>query len=284
MRIKKALFGAKLKPYSTQISHRDIFGMALAVQDFRECYYNDLLPAGELMAPPTLPIAITWPILSQIERYLNTDIDPEILLRKIHLREHLKNTSPIHPDEKLEITGEISELSAHPKGTVLGITLKAINTRGELKFTEITSALLRDVQLEGESKVLNSSAPSSSPKSFRTPIWSKKISLSTDASYLYDIGSGIHFPIHTSAQFAQKVGLPGPLLQGSALLGFAARDLMTSYLKKPGPVQEIQCTFKNMVFLPAHLTLHVLGDEDGIEFNILNEGGKPVLEEGWMKI
>jgi hypothetical protein len=43
--------------------------------------------------------------------------------------------------------------------------------------------------------------------------------------YVYDGCTNIYFPIHTSVGFARMVGLPDIILQGTATLAYAAREL-----------------------------------------------------------
>ena len=45
-------------------------------------------------------------------------------------------------------------------------------------------------------------------------------------SPLYDGCTDIVFPIHTSRAFARQVGLPGNILQGTATLAFAVREII----------------------------------------------------------
>ena len=93
-------------------------------------------------------------------------------------------------------------------------------------------------------------------------------------------------PIHTSTAFARDVGLPGIILQGTATLALAVRELL---MREPGvlpsAVAEVACRFTGMVFPGSRISVRLLqrAEVDGrltLSFDVIDAKRQPVLRKG----
>ena len=99
------------------------------------------------------------------------------------------------------------------------------------------------------------------------------------APFIYDGCTDIHFPIHTSRKFANDVGLPGIIHQGTATLAYAARELVNREARgNPALLKALACRFTGMV-RP--------GSDDRtadsgmlVAFDVLNAEGKKAISDG----
>ncbi|MHA1487548.1 MAG: MaoC/PaaZ C-terminal domain-containing protein, partial [Promethearchaeota archaeon] len=77
-------------------------------------------------------------------------------------------------------------------------------------------------------------------KSDDEPVWKKSVYIDKLRSFVYDGCTDIVFPIHTSKKFAHFVGLPRIILQGTATLAFAVKEIINEESERdPNRVREI---------------------------------------------
>jgi acyl dehydratase len=98
------------------------------------------------------------------------------------------------------------------------------------------------------------------------------------------------FPIHTSQKFAQAVGLPGIILQGTATLAFAVREIINQEAdSKPQRVKAIYGRFTGMVrpgtkirVVLTHKSIQT--DEIQLFFSVFNETGEKAIKDGCLTL
>ena len=95
------------------------------------------------------------------------------------------------------------------------------------------------------------------------------------------------FPIHTSQRFARQVGLPQIILQGTATLALAVREIIGQEAdSRPWRLKEIYCRFSGMVIPGSDITLQVYGalrdsNKDRIYFEVVNQAGLKAISHGY---
>ncbi|HXK64886.1 MAG TPA: MaoC/PaaZ C-terminal domain-containing protein, partial [Spirochaetota bacterium] len=94
---------------------------------------------------------------------------------------------------------------------------------------------------------------------------------------------------HTSVGFARIVGLPDIILQGTATLAFAARELTDNEAAgNPQRLKELSCRFTGMVVPPADIRVLLLQREEhasgtDLFFEVHGKEGR-VLSNGYARI
>jgi len=289
MKIDSRFAGTPLKDYHTAVSWRATTNYAAAVAEDNPLYFDDTRD-DSLVAPPTFPVAVTWPILSRLPEFIDAKEFPsQVLLTQVHYSEHLVLHRLVRPKDELAITGRVAAILPHRAGTHVVMALLARDRAGGPVFTEYIGAMLRGVTCDGEKgKQDLPRIPKADPSA--PPAWASMIPIDPCLPYVYDGCTNIEFPIHTSPRFARDVGLPGIILQGTATLACAVRELVIQEADaNPNRVAEIACNFTHMVKPGTNIKLCCLGSRDhtrhrDIFFEVLNAENKKAIRSGYVKL
>ena len=289
VKLNASLLGTPLKDYQTRVNWRETTNYAAAVQDNNPKYFDDRGAAG-IVSHPMFATSVTWPVLSRLDQFiLSSDFPKEVLMTQVHYTEHLMLHRLIQPGDDLLITGALKAFLPHRAGTHAIICLEAENKNGEPVFTEHIGAMLRGVACGEGGKA--GQIPLI-PENDNDPevLWASSIHIDPLRPYIYDGCSNIVFPIHTSPKFARMVGLPGIILQGTATLAYAVRELVNNEAHKdPAKVSEIACRFTGMVQPGTDIKVCCTGkkshkDFTDVFFEVLNCDQKKVVRAGYVKI
>ena len=240
--------GSSLREYRTEVTWRRTMNYAAAVGDNNPVYFNDERPGG-VIAPPMFAVALTWPICERIWEFIQVDDFPkELLVTLVHYTEHLTFHRTVRPGDRLTIQGRIAAILPHKAGALMVLRLAAVDQTGAPVFTEHIGGLLRGVQCLGEAKISEALPEAPAAGGEGTPLWENTVFVDPLAPFVYDGCTDIVFPIHTSVAFAHNVGLPNIILQGTATLAFAARELVNREANAdPSLLSSIACRFVGMV-------------------------------------
>ncbi|MEW6525455.1 MAG: MaoC family dehydratase N-terminal domain-containing protein [Spirochaetota bacterium] len=289
MKIDSSFVGTPLKDYTTTVTWRATMNYAAAVNDANPVYFDD--DGGKtVIAPPMFAVALTWPISERIWEYIEDKNFPvDIIKTQVHYTEHLIFHRPIRAGDRLTIKGRIAAIMPHRAGTVVVIRFDAIDQDGKAVFTEHIGGMMRGVECIGNSRG-KEDLPLVPPFSgVASAQWEKVIHIDRMQPFIYDGCTNIHFPIHTSVGFARMVGLPDIILQGTATLAFAARELTNNEAAgNPQLLKELSCRFTGMVIPPADIRVLLLHREDygsgaNLFFEVHGNQGR-VLSNGYAKI
>jgi acyl dehydratase len=292
MEISPHFVGAALKPHQAQVAWRTTTNHAAALADANPIYFDDTRPGG-ILAHPLFATTLTWPVLAGIPDYLQATGFPHHVLRtQVHYTEHLAFHRPLRPGDALAISGRISAILPHRAGAHVVVRFDAADREGGPIFTEHVGALLRGVRCAGEGRggeALPQVFPRPAPVGPMPagPCWQAAIAVEPLRPYLYDGCTGISFPIHTSPQFAQGVGLPGIILQGMATLGFAVRELVDREAGgDPSRLSTLHARFGAMVRpgteIQVRLAARVPADHGAhLFFDVLNQAGEKAVRDGY---
>lgn len=279
--------GTRLKTYRTHVDWRHSMNYAAAVSDLNPVYFDDER-AGGIMAPPMFSTAVTWPILADIGGYIRAETFPrELLLTQVHHTEHLRFHRPVVPGEDIAVRGCIAAILPHRAGTRVVICLKAQDANDQPVFTEHLGAMLRGVICLGGGQGEANLPVIPGPSKAMDGMWEANVFIEPERPHLYDGCTGIVFPIHTSQQFAHQVGLPGIILQGTATLALAAREIVNREASgDPARLEGLACRFSGMVRPGTTIKIRMLSqsaDPRGTDlfFEVLDEAGQPVIRNGW---
>lgn len=290
MKLSTDFVGTPLKGYSLNIGSRWTMNYAAAIGDLNPAYYNEEHPGG-IIAPPLFPVAVTWPMIENISDNIeSSDFPKEILFTQVHYSEQLIIHRPVRPGDNISLSGSIAAIMPHKAGTHVILRFKAEGAGGEPLFTEYLGAMMRGVECADEGREEDGVPAFPVHPETKEIIWEAGIPVSPFAPFVYDGCSNIHFPIHTSVNFARSVGLPGIILQGTATLAIAVRELLDREAGgDSGRVSSISCRFTGMVFpgteIKVLLTERVEGDgETDLFFTVMNSEGKRAVSNGRVRL
>jgi len=263
---------------------------AAAIDDNNARYFNDEQELG-IVAPPMFSVAATWSIVENLEEFVLADDFPfEVLRTQVHFSEFLEFHAAIKPGDELRIKGVIAAILPHRAGTHVVLRFDASNQDNQPIFTEHFGGLMRGVSCEdggagGETMPTAPTSPESS-----AAMWEKTIGIDALRPFVYDGCTNIFFPIHTSRKFAHDVGLPGILLQGTATLAYAARELLNHNGDgDPSSLQALTCRFTGMVLPATDIKVQLLACTDynrhsDLFFRVLGDQGQVVIKDGYARM
>ena len=289
MKLNSDLVGIPLKNYQTEINWRQTTNYAAAIQDNNPKYFNDL---GEkpIVSHPVFPVSVTWPILSRLGEFIESnDFPKDVLMTQVHYSEHLVLHRLILPEDRLSISGNLKAFLPHRAGTHAIICLEAEDQDGKPVFTEYIGAMLRGVDCGKGGKAGQIPLVPANDAGEKI-LWTSDIHIDPERPYIYDGCSNIEFPIHTSPNFAKMVGLPGIILQGTATLAYAVRELVNNEADKdPARISEIACRFTGMVLPGTDIKVLCTGkkpykDFTNVFFEVQNCDKKKAVSNGYLKI
>jgi len=287
MELSSSFVGTLLKEYRKEITWRETMNYAAAIGDNNPFYFDDEQEGG-IIAPPMFSVAVTWPIQERIGEYIEFERFPkEVLFTQVHYTEHLAFHRPIKPGDLITVKGKIIAILPHRSGTQVVICFEALDREGKLVFVEHTGALMRGVSCADEGLGQDSlpSVPSFQEK--EKPLWETAIPIDPLTPFLYDGCTNIFFPIHTSKRFARQVGLPGIILQGTATLAFAAREIINREIAgHPWKLQALSCRFTGMVFPGTRIQVKLLNKTShsngtDLHFVVQNHKGQKAISQGY---
>ena len=287
MQLSSHYVGLRLKSYQTQATARRSTNYAAALGDANPLYFDDGREGG-ILAPPMLSSALTWPVSSQVWDYLDApDFPTQVLLTQVHYEEHLAFHQPLRPGLRLEVGGQVAAILPHRAGTLVVLCYEARQQDGSPVFTEFVTGLLRGVECVGDGQGQESLPMTPPAPAGVGPVWEVQVAIDRLASYVYDAGAEVHFPIHSSPSFARRVGLPGIIYQGTATLAHAARWLVDKEAGgDPSRLKVLACRFGAMVAPGSTIQVRLLaGEVDSggrhLYFEVLNAAGERAVRDGY---
>jgi acyl dehydratase len=287
MEISTRFVGTRLKDYKAEITWRHTMNYAAAIDDDNPCYFDDEREGG-IIAPPMFNVAVTWPIVERIWEYIEADDFPiELLATQVHYTEHLEFHRPLKPEGTVTVKGEIAAILPHRAGTHVIIRFDALDDEGLPLFTEHIGAMMRGVKCVDDGARKEEALPEVPLFEGEKTLWEVPLHLDPLRSFVYDGCSDIVFPIHTSKRFAHQVGLPGIIIQGTATLAFAVRELINrEAAMNPLRLQSLSCRFAGMVLPGTDITVQLEGKDEkedgtGLFFSVINQEGKRAISGGY---
>lgn len=285
MQISSEAVGSKLQDYKTSITQRQINNYAAAVNDSNPYYLDDSASSG-LIAPPTMASAVTWPIIQNIDNYIDLGYPPEILFQLVHYSEHLEIFRPLKPGDNIIIRGEVAAIQPERKGTHIVFKLPAFDSDNKPLFTEYIGGMLRGVKCPDGGRGSEKIPPAITAADNHSSIWEKAQPINRSDCYIYEGCADVPFPIHTSPAFAQSVGLPDIIYYGMGTLAHAIRELVNREAgANPNKVKSITCRFRGMVLPDSFIRIRLLerrksDDNSLLLFQVLNQEGREAVSEG----
>ena len=287
MKVNSHFVGSTLREYKTDITWRETMNYAAAINDHNPAYFNDENPQG-IVAHPMNCVAVTWPILERIWEFIELDDFPrDILATQVHYSEHLVLHRLIRAGDRITIKGKIAAILPHRAGTHMITQLDAFDQNENPIFTEFIGALMRGVECDDHGKGEDNLPTKPEAGANEEVRWESIVTIDPLMPFVYDGCTRIHFPIHTSKQFAHQVGLPDIILQGTATLALAVKEIINREAgADPNRVQSIACRFTGMVIPGSNITFQLLSRSANGDcfFQVLNSQGQRAISRGYLKL
>lgn len=274
-----------------RVTWRQTTNHAAAIGDMNPIYVDDEREGG-IVAVPIFAVNCGWYVRRDYNKYSIKPLDEKILNKEVLYSEYIEHYKPIKPgtgDEGAELTirPSLHAMIPHRAGTQAVYRYEVYDEAGDLCHIEYCAGMIRGVQCEDGGKGEFPTVPE--PSSKENIIWEKKLHISREMIYIYDMPNGEGFAIHTSKRFAHSVGLPDQLVQGALTMALAVREL--TYLAADGDGRRLMvqsAKFKGMVFADSDVRIQVfekLTTDENTElfYQVVNKDDKVVLGNGYLK-
>ena len=288
MEVNSAIVGYQFRERAFTVTSRQSKNYAAAVFDRNPIYFDDM-NQSEWKAHPMIAVTLSWQLFESFYRNDEFPVSKNIFRSMVHYKEVLYIERLINPGEEVNVSGMIQAVLPHKDSSLVVIKVNVSSSdKNELIHTEYLTALLRSVKCTDGGKQLGG-IPSILTGDNSSSIMQKEIVVPYEAPYIYDAGADIHFDIHTSKRFARQLGLSNIIMQGTATLAYAVRDLVDMVgEKRPNFLKAISGRFTNMVYPNSTITLHVhhIEERDNAKevlFSIINEAGETAIKDGYLK-
>jgi acyl dehydratase len=290
MELDSRFAGTALKDFIMDVEWRDTMNYAASVGDDNPAYFDDTQPGG-VIAPPMFCEAATWRISERVRDFIDApDFPFQLLMTQVHYSEHVEFYRPVVPGDRLTISGRVAAVLPHRAGTHVVIRYDATDRKGGPVFAMNTGVMLRGVKCAGGGAGQDDlpSLPPLPPT--ESHAWTAPLEISRLAPYIYDGCAKIFFPIHTSERFARSVGLPGIILQGTATLAMAVREIVNREADgDPRLLKTIACRFSGMAIPGTTISVRALfreetANEKILRFDVLNASGTKAVSHGFARI
>jgi len=287
MKVDSSSVGTELPRLECIVEKRRVMNYAAAIDDTNPRYLDDTRKGG-IIAPPLFPVVLTWPMVRGAGDHLTSSIPSQAMMNMVHGTEHLTLHRPLRSGMRLALDGRVAAVVPSRAGTLVVLRIHATTGEGEAVFTEYSGGLLRGVSCADEGRGAEDLPTVPEIEGTEVPLWSADLEIPRRAPFLYDGCTDIVFAIHTSKAFAKMVGLPDILLQGTATLAMAVREIVDREVEGASElVRVISCQLRAPVIPGTSIQVELSGRGDVQDgrvrrFRVANAEGKSAIRSGFV--
>jgi acyl dehydratase len=277
MHLSSETVGLEVGPLTRAIDARWLMAYAAGLGETDPGYYDTRAAAGPA-AHPLFPVCYEWPLALLVRERLTS---PDVELRSVHAQHDLTIHRPPRAGDALSTRARVAALVQRKPGALLVVRYETVDAAGQPVTTTEYGSLYRGVTVDGPDRCPPGSAADVEPGPADLPVLATARVPATQA-HLYTECARIWNPIHTDVAVAERVGLPGIILHGTATLALTVSRVLAALGRPPAAAARITCRFTGMVPMPSTLTIRAAatGATDPVRFDVLGADGSPVLSRG----
>jgi acyl dehydratase len=288
--VSTASAGLKTVARTYEIPVRMAQAYAAGVGDWNPAYFHDDSPEG-VLAPPCLVYALQW----NARMMPGVDQGTAPPTRGVHATTDLRFERPIRAGDVLTVQGTRIAVCQRKPGVYVVTRFEMRDPTGALVATVDDGGIVRGARTDGADVTLADTPPLPAPTGDKKDGWSTTIPISREAAHVYTECADIWNPIHTERRVALDAGLPDVILQGSAIMALAARELTNRVAAgDPTRLARLAGQFRAMVIPGSEIRVTCLGvcsspsqhaspphaDEQVAFFEVLNAQGQAAVRGG----
>ena len=286
MALNSATVGTVGERFEHVVDARWVMSYAAGLADHLPCYLDTNRP-DTMQAHPLFPVCLEWPVMVAMR---DAALQRDEALRGVHATHDLVIHRPIRPDDVLTTQGTVVGVERRPPGAYQVVRYDTCDAHGEPVCSTWYGTLFRGVDVVGDDRPAHDMPPTTASIDATQAAVSVRaeipVSISTGAAHVYTECARIWNPIHTDPAVAEKFGLPGLILHGTATLAHAiSRVVAAEAAGQPARVKRVVGRFGAMVFMPSEVTVRILarasdGEGESVRFEVLIPDGKPAVRDG----
>ena len=286
MALNSATVGTVGERFEHVVDARWVMSYAAGLADHLPCYLDTNRP-DTMQAHPLFPVCLEWPVMVAMR---DAALQRDEALRGVHATHDLVIHRPIRPDDVLTTQGTVVGVERRAPGAYQVVRYDTCDAHGEPVCSTWYGTLFRGVNVVGDDRPAHDMPPTTASIDATQAAVSVRaeipVSISTGAAHVYTECARIWNPIHTDPAVAEKFGLPGLILHGTATLAHAiSRVVAAEAAGQPARVKRVVGRFGAMVFMPSEVTVRILarasdGEGESVRFEVLTLDGKPAVRDG----
>ena len=265
-----------------EITVRMAQAYAAGVGDYNTLYFDDDSPNG-ILAPPCLVYRLQWNARDMPGAPLGT-APPTTY---VHAATDIRFERPLRAGDVVTVQGRRIAVTQRPPGVFVVTRFEMRDATGALVATVDDGAIARGARTDGPDVVVAETPPLPRPTGGETGGWTTSVPIAREAPHVYTECADIWNPIHTERRVALAAGLPDIILQGSATMAIAARELVNRVASgDPTRLARLAGQFRAMVIPGEEIRVVCTGVADSAEresvafFEVLNSKGEPAVKGG----
>ena len=244
MPLSSALVGRESPAASLFLDPRWTMNFAAAIEDHNPRLYDTR--QEHLPVHPMILAQPEWEATKLLSDQF--ELSPTEAERAVEVVHDTRIYRPLRARESLETIARVVGVSRHRAGAWMDLQYDTRTLSEELVATTVTGIVYRDVEVEGRTaEVPRRSQPVGDRRRA-----SAAIELGPAACHVYSECSRIWNAIHTDIAVAEKAGLPGLILHGSATLARGVSEVANRVLDgRIEAVTRIYGEFRALVVVPS---------------------------------
>ena len=283
MPLTAAAVGADYLPRDVELSTRELMSFAAGLGATGPELMDDARPEG-IVGFPTYCAALEFNAFRESSaRGRNpAGATAEETRRGVHAGQDSFFHAPLRPGDRLRTCGKI--VGARPSSAGAIFTLRVETTAlpaGRPVVTSWVTQLFRGLPLDGEA-MIEAPPPRPTPPPDGEPVAWTEVTLDRAWPHIYAECAGIWNPIHSERRVALAAGLPDIILQGTAVWGLAAREILRRHDEPATGLARLGGRFSAMA-LPGDTLRIGLFEAVGrvVPFDVRNQHGAAVMRDGF---
>ncbi|MBW2279344.1 MAG: MaoC family dehydratase N-terminal domain-containing protein [Deltaproteobacteria bacterium] len=266
----------------SRVDARWLMAYAAGLGDDKPCYLDTTAAEG-IVAHPLFPVCFEWPIfLSPQALPGGESILPDEVIRGVHATHDLVLHRPIRADETLATTATVVGVERRPPGAYQVVRFDTQDAAGEPVCTTWYGTIYRGVGVEGPDHSPTDVPPGDRVGEGAVPTQKIPVEVSALAAHVYTECARIWNPIHTDVAVAERAGLPGIILHGTATLALAVSRVVEEECGgDPTRVRRVTGRFGAMVPMPSTIEVRILERRgESVFFEVRNAEGDLAVRDG----
>ncbi len=285
------MVGETIGPITHDVDERWTMAYAASLGDTHDCYFDTLADDG-VVAHPMFAVCPEWPVIVAGRDISDRwGITPDEVRRSVHATHDLTVHRLVRPGDHLSTKVTYTGVEQRKPGTFQTMRIDTVDADGNPVATTYQGGMYLNVETVGDSRPdLDAPAEPDFGSLPDAPMAEISVPVAHGAAHTYTECARIWNPIHTDAAVAEKAGLPGIILHGTATLALGVSAVVDAVAGgDPARVRRIACRFRAMVLMPSTITVRVwdtigVNDHDGateaVRFDVLNAEGGPAVDRG----
>ncbi len=242
------LIGTTAEPVVHDVDSRWLMAYAAGIGRDDPCYL-DTRRAGGVVAHPLFPVCLEWPaVLAMRDRLAEAGLTRDEAARAVHATHDLVIHRPVRAGDRLRTTATLVSLDPHRSGVLAVLQLDTVDDDGE----PVAGTAMGTLYRHPVTKTGTDRRPDRTEPAGVEPRVTVRVPIASTAAHVYTECARIWNPIHTDPRTAERAGLPGIILHGTATLALAVSTVIDHESDgRPEGVRRIGARFARMVPLPS---------------------------------